>query len=111
MFRAVVFFGLIEAAIAGEPFAVLVNASAGFSTAIQQQLAAVQGDPSPVVFAERTIAVCESENGLLRGFARDEPFAGGETQNGSKAPMKESIIALEQTDGAVECVPAETICR
>jgi hypothetical protein len=55
MFRVIVFLGLLTAARAGEPLNLLVNASASFSAAIIQQLAAVQSDPSPTDFAEKTI--------------------------------------------------------
>jgi hypothetical protein len=61
MFRAIVFFGLITAAFAGEPLNLLVNASASFSAAIIQQLAAVQSDPSPTDFAEKTIAYAKAK--------------------------------------------------
>src|SRR5271157_1068380 len=39
------------------------------------------------------------------------PLPEARLKMASKAPIKESIIALEQMDGAVECVPAETICH
>ena len=61
MFRAIVCLGLITAALAGEPLNLLVNASASFSAAIIQQLAAVQSDPSPTDFAEKTIAYSKAK--------------------------------------------------
>jgi len=56
MLRTIVFFCLITAACASETLNALVNASAGFSVAILQQLAAVQGDPTPTEFAQKTVA-------------------------------------------------------
>jgi hypothetical protein len=43
MLRAAAFFGVITVAFASEKLHTLVNAAAGFSAAIQQQLAAVHG--------------------------------------------------------------------
>ena len=56
MFRTLLFFGLVASALAGETLAVLVNAAASFSVAIVQQLAAVQSEQSPTVFAEKTVS-------------------------------------------------------
>jgi len=42
--------------------------------------------------------------------AGPRPLPEARLRTASKAPMKESIIELEQMDGAVECVPAKTIC-
>ncbi len=61
MFRAIAFFGLVTAAFASETLDALVNASAGFSAAILQQLAAVQGDPSPTDFAGKTVAYADAK--------------------------------------------------
>ena len=41
--------------------------------------------------------------------AGPNPLPEARLKTASKTPMKESIIALEQMDGAVECVPAERI--
>ena len=52
MVRTIVFIGMTISAFASETLDALVNASASFSTAIQEQLAAVQGDLSPTVFTK-----------------------------------------------------------
>ena len=57
MFRTIVFFGLVVSALAGESLDPLVNASVGFSMAIQQQLATTRSDPSPIALAAKTIAL------------------------------------------------------
>jgi hypothetical protein len=61
MLRAMVLFGLATSAIASETLNALVNASAGFSAAILQQLAAVQGDPMPTTLAEKTISYAKAK--------------------------------------------------
>jgi hypothetical protein len=61
MFRGIIFFCLITAAFASETLNVIGNASAGFLAAILQQLAAVQSDPSPTEFAEKTIDYAEAK--------------------------------------------------
>jgi hypothetical protein len=43
--------------------------------------------------------------------AGSSPLPDARLKTLSKAPMKESIIELEQMDDAVECEPVETICR
>jgi hypothetical protein len=53
MFRQIV--GLITAASASETLDALVGGSANFAAGNQQQLAAVQGEPSQVEFAKKTI--------------------------------------------------------
>jgi hypothetical protein len=61
MLRTIVFFCLITAACASETLNTLVNASAGFSAAILQQLAAVQNDPTPTEFARKTVACATAQ--------------------------------------------------
>ncbi len=56
MFRTILFLALITPAIGSETLEALLNAASGFSTAIEQQLNAVQSDPSATEFAEQTIA-------------------------------------------------------
>ena len=53
MLRTLVFLSLITSAFAS--LDALVNASANFSAAIEQQLETLQRDPSPTDFAEKTI--------------------------------------------------------
>jgi hypothetical protein len=57
----IVFFGLITAEFASETLDALVDASANFAAGIQQQLAAVQGESSPVEFAKKTIAYAKAK--------------------------------------------------
>src|ERR1700682_2771105 len=61
MFRAIVFLGLITAALAGEPLSLLVNASASFSAAIQQQILAIQRGPSLIEFVAKTIVYADAK--------------------------------------------------
>ena len=61
MFRAIVFFALITAALGSEKLDVLVNAAASFSATIQQQLEMLQSDPSPAEIAEKTIDYAEAK--------------------------------------------------
>ncbi len=64
MLRTIVFFCLITSAFASETLDTLVNASAGFSTAILQQLAvcqARQGHPTPTILAEQTISYAKAK--------------------------------------------------
>jgi hypothetical protein len=49
----------------------LVNASASFSAAIQQQLEMLQSDLSPVKFAEKTIDYVEAKTAYFKAL-RDE---------------------------------------
>jgi hypothetical protein len=60
-FLGIVFFGLITAEFASETLDALVDASANFAAGIQQQLAAVQGESSPVEFAKKTIAYAKAK--------------------------------------------------
>ena len=46
----------------------LVNASAGFSAAILQQLATVQSDPTPTKSAEKTIEYAEAKTGYFKAL-------------------------------------------
>src|ERR1700730_8074076 len=62
MFRVIVSFGLITSAFAGESLNPLVSASRGFSTAIQQQILAIQRGPSLIEFVAKTIYVDEQAN-------------------------------------------------
>jgi hypothetical protein len=48
MFRAVIFFSLVTSAFANLTLDALIDAAAGFSAAIQQQLQAVESNPSLV---------------------------------------------------------------
>jgi hypothetical protein len=68
MLQTIVFFCVITAAFASETLNTLVNASAGFSTAILQQLGTVQGDPTPTNLAEKTIS-CAKAKTAFHGFA------------------------------------------
>jgi hypothetical protein len=61
MLRVIVLFGLITSAFAGESLDPLVNASVGFSMAIQQQLATTRSDPSPIALAAKTIVYADAK--------------------------------------------------
>jgi hypothetical protein len=66
MLRTIVFFGLFTSAFVSETLKTLVNASAGFSVAILQQLAAVQSDPTPTTLAEKTISYAKAKTAYSR---------------------------------------------
>jgi hypothetical protein len=68
--RTIVFFCLITAACASETLNTLVNASAGFSAAILQQLATVQSDPTPTKFAEKTIRMRKRKRPISKPCGR-----------------------------------------
>src|SRR5258708_21910222 len=51
----------LRRAFAGESLNLLVNASASFSAAIVHQLAAVQSDPSPGKFVQKTVAYAQAK--------------------------------------------------
>ena len=72
MFRAIVFFGLITAALGSEKLDVLVNAAASFSATIQQQLETLQSVPSPAELAEKTIDYSEAKT-TIRTIAIRNP--------------------------------------
>jgi hypothetical protein len=55
MLRAIVFFGLITAALASATLDVLVDAAASFSATIRQQLEMLQSNPSRAEIADKTI--------------------------------------------------------
>ena len=61
MFRTIVFFGLITPVFAGESLDPLVSASRGFSTAIQQQILAIQRGPSLIEFVAKTIVYADAK--------------------------------------------------
>jgi hypothetical protein len=111
MLRAIAFVGLITSAFAGEPLNLLVNASAGFSAAIVQQLAVVQSDPSPGEFAEKTVAYAKAKaayfNALRAAMPELENIATGKeprpreldqfASNFSVAGEKHEQAAVEAT--------------
>jgi hypothetical protein len=73
MFRAIVFLGLITAALGSEKLDVLVNAAATFSATIQQQLETLQGDPSPAELAEKTIDYAEAKTAYFNALRAELP--------------------------------------
>ena len=73
MFRIIVFFGLITAAVAGESLDPLVSASRGFSTAIQQQILAIQRGPSLIEFAARTIVYANAKTKYFKALRDAAP--------------------------------------
>ena len=120
MFRTIVFFGLITAALGSEKLDVLVNAAASFSATIQQQLETLQSDPSPAELAEKTIDYSEAKTAYFKALRAEVPeltkiatgkekrppeldtFAAafavaGEDQE--KAADKETLVLLERFSG------------
>jgi hypothetical protein len=73
MLRTIVFFCLITSTFASETFRALVNASAGFSAAIQQQLALDQGDLSATEFAQKTIDYAEARGAYFKALRAEVP--------------------------------------
>jgi hypothetical protein len=73
MLRTIVFFCLITAACASETLNTLVNASAGFSAAVLQQLATVQIDPTPTKFAEKTISYAKAKTSYFTALREAVP--------------------------------------
>jgi hypothetical protein len=73
MFRAIVFFGLVTAAFAGESLDPLVSASVGFSMAIQQQLATIRSDPSLIEFVAKTIVYADAKTAYFNALREAAP--------------------------------------
>jgi hypothetical protein len=73
MFRAIVFFGLITAALGSEKLDMLVNAAASFSATIQQQLETLQSDPSAADLAEKTIDYAEAKTAYFNALRAEMP--------------------------------------
>ncbi len=88
MFRAIVFFGLIAAALGNEQLDVLVNAAASFSATIQQQLETLQSDPSPAELAEKTIDYAEAKIAYFNAL-RAELTELMKVPTGKEAPSPE----------------------
>jgi hypothetical protein len=120
MFRAIVFFGLITAALGSEKLDVLVNAAASFSATIQQQLETLQSEPSPAELAEKTIDYAEAKTAYFNALRAEltelmkvptgkearspelDTFAAafavaGEEQE--KAADKETLVLLKRFSG------------
>jgi hypothetical protein len=73
MFRTIVFFSLVTSAFAGESLGPLVNASVGFSMAIQQQLATTRSDPSPIALAAKTIVYADAKTAYFSALRDAAP--------------------------------------
>lgn len=73
MFRTIVFFGLITSAFAGESLDPLVSASRGFSTAIQQQILAIQRGPSLIEFVAKTIVYADAKTKYFKALRDAAP--------------------------------------
>ena len=73
MFRAIVFFGLITAALGSEKLDVLVNAAASFSATIQQQLETLQSGPSPAELAKKTVDYAEAKTAYFNALRAELP--------------------------------------
>jgi hypothetical protein len=68
MLRTIVFMAMIASVSANESLNALVNASAGFAVAIVQQIAAVQSDQSPAVFAEKTVSYARAKTACFNAY-------------------------------------------
>jgi hypothetical protein len=68
MLRTIVFVALIASVSASESLNALINASAGFAVAIVQQLAVVQGEQSPAVFAEKTVSYARAKTAYFNAL-------------------------------------------
>jgi multidrug efflux pump subunit AcrA (membrane-fusion protein) len=68
MLRTIVFVAMIASISASETLNALVNASAGFAVAIQQQPAAVQIDLSPAELAEKTISYAKAKTAYFNAL-------------------------------------------
>ena len=73
MFRTIVFFGLITSVFAGESLDPLVSASRGFSTAIQQQILAIQRGPSLIEFVAKTIVYADAKAAYFNALREAAP--------------------------------------
>src|SRR5260370_22385077 len=73
MLRVIVLFGLITSAFAGESLDPLVNASVGFSMAIQQQLATTRSDPSLIEFVAKTIVYADAKTAYFEALREAAP--------------------------------------
>jgi hypothetical protein len=73
MFRALVFFGLVTVAVAGKSLDPLVRASRGFSTAIQQQILAIERGPSLIEFVAKTIVYADSKTAYFKALREAAP--------------------------------------
>ena len=95
MLRVIVLFGLITSAFAGESLDPLVNASVGFSMAIQQQLATTRSDPARAELAEKTIDYAGAK-WLFQGLARRVPARVIARRTGWAAKLTERQRAIEE---------------
>jgi hypothetical protein len=73
MFRAIVFFGLITSAFAGESLDPLLHASRGFSTAIRQQILAINRGPSLIEFVAKTIVYAQAKTAYFDALRAAAP--------------------------------------
>src|SRR5580700_11783142 len=73
MFRTLVFFGLITSAFAGESLDALLHASRGFSTAIQQQILAINRGPSLIEFVAKTIVYAQAKTAYFDALRAAAP--------------------------------------
>ena len=70
MFRVIVLLGLITSAFAGESLDPPVSESRGFSTAIQQQILAIQRGPSLIEFVAKTIVYAEAKTAYFKALRK-----------------------------------------
>ena len=72
-FRLAAFFALVTSVFADGTLDALVFAANAFSTAIQQQLAAVQRDTSPTAFAVQTISYARAKTAYYNALRNAVP--------------------------------------
>ena len=73
MFRAIVFVVLITSAFAGESLDPLLHASRGFSTAIRQQILAINRGPSLLEFVAKTIVYAQAKTAYFDALRAAAP--------------------------------------
>ena len=100
MLRTIVFFCLITAACASETLNALVNASAGFSAAILQQLAAVQSDPTPTILAEKTISYAKAKTAYFTALRDAVPELEDIATGREARPPEVDMFAQSQGKGS-----------
>ena len=72
-FWSIAFFTFATSVFAGERLNALVTAARDFSVAIQEQLAAVQGDISPAELVERTVSYAKAKTAYFNALRAEVP--------------------------------------
>jgi hypothetical protein len=72
-FWRIAFFALATSVFAGETLTALVTAAQDFSVAVQEQLAAVQGDISATELAEKTVSYAKAKTAYFNALRAEIP--------------------------------------